>query len=216
MPNRRPWLTSNKALFRPIAALVCTLLFGVACNKPEPAMNKLPDDAVILAFGDSLTYGTGASAGHDYPSILSQQIGREVVNAGVPGEISQEGLERLPVELDKHQPDLLILTHGGNDILRKIPADQTRENLKAMIAEAKQRHIPVVLLGVPEFGLLFLHSAEIYAALAESEQIPNDLEVLPTILASKELKSDTVHPNDRGYQRLAETIAALLQKQGAL
>lgn len=197
--------------------IICiVLLCCVACNKPKPLLSKLPDDAVVLAFGDSLTYGTGASAEHDYPYILSQMIGREVINSGVPGEISSEGLERLPTELDEYQPHLLILIHGGNDILRKLPAEQTRDNLKAMINEAKQRNIQVVMLGVPKFGLVLLHSAEFYTELAESEAIANDLEALPTILASNELKSDTVHPNDKGYQRLAETIAALLQQQGAL
>lgn len=193
-------------------ALLCCL----GCHKTAAMLSKLPDDAVILAFGDSLTYGTGASSQHDYPHILAQLIGHEVINAGVPGEISGEGRQRLPALLDEYHPGLLILIHGGNDILRQIPADQTRDNLKAMIAEAKQRNISVVLIGVPKFGLVFLHSAEFYAELAKSENVPSDLESLPDILSSNELKSDTIHPNDQGYQRLAENIAALLQKQGAL
>jgi lysophospholipase L1-like esterase len=192
------------------------LLCCAACNNTAPLLGKLPTDAVILAFGDSLTYGTGASAQHDYPSVLAQLTGHEVINAGVPGEISQDGRQRLPALLDEVRPGLLILIHGGNDILRQIAADQTRDNLKAMINEAKQRHIPVVMLGVPKFGLVFLHSAEFYAELAKSEAVASDLETLPNILAANELKSDAIHPNDQGYQRLAENIAALLQKQGAL
>lgn len=193
------------------------LLWGLmACNTQTPMLNKLSDDAVILAFGDSLTYGTGAAPEHDYPTILAGLIGREVINTGVAGEISSEGLQRLPALLDEYQPNLLILMHGGNDILRQINPEQTRDNLKAMIAEAKQRNIAVVLMGVPKFGLVFLHSAEIYAELAQSEQVPADLESLPTILASNALKSDTVHPNDQGYQQLAENIVVLLQQQGAL
>ncbi|WP_445367647.1 hypothetical protein ACH5Y9_22385 [Methylomonas sp. BW4-1] len=75
-----------------IVLMVVALLFGgMACNKSKPALSKLPDNAVILAFGDSLTYGTGASAQHDYPSILTQLTGREVINEGVPGEISSAG-----------------------------------------------------------------------------------------------------------------------------
>jgi len=192
------------------------LLGVIACNKQTPMLSKLPDEAVILAFGDSLTYGTGAAAEHDYPSILAGLADREVINAGVPGEISSEGLIRLPALLDEYQPNLLILIHGGNDILRQINPEQTRDNLKAMIAEAKQRNIAVVLMGVPKFGLVFLHSAEFYAELAQSEQVPVDLESLPTILSSNALKSDTVHPNDTGYAQLAKNIAVLLQQQGAL
>lgn len=192
------------------------LFFCISCNKSEPMLNKLPEDALILAFGDSLTYGTGATKDHDYPYILSELTGREVINAGVPGEISSEGMQRLPELLDEYEPDLLILIHGGNDFLRKIPADQIRENLKAMLAEAKQRNIPVVLVGVPELGLILLHSAEIYSEIAEAEHVPVDLEVLPDILSSNALKSDMVHPNDQGYQQLAQSIANLLRQQGAL
>lgn len=194
-----------------VAALCC-----IACNKPAPTLSTLPDKAVILAFGDSLTYGTGASAQHDYPSTLARIIGREVINAGLPGELSAGGRQRLPALLDDYQPNLLILIHGGNDILQQVAAEQTRENLKAMIAEAKQRNVPLVMLGVPAFGVVFLHSATFYEELARSEEIPIDLDSLPNILASNELKSDAVHPNDVGYRRLAENIAVLLQKLGAL
>ena len=192
------------------------LLCCLACNKQTPMLNKLPDDAVILAFGDSLTYGTGASAEHDYPNILAGLSGREVINAGVPGELSGEGRQRLPQLLDQYQPDLLILIHGGNDILKKMPAEQTLDNLKAMIGFAKQRKIAVIMMGVPQFGLVFLHSAAIYEQVAKAESVPVDLDTLPTILATNALKTDPVHPNDQGYQQLAERIVALLQEQGAL
>lgn len=199
-----------------ICLIAVVLLFGAACNKSAPTMSKLPDNAVILAFGDSLTYGAGASAQHDYPNVLAEMSGREVVNAGVPGELSGQGRQRLPALLDEYQPGLLILIHGGNDILQKIAAEQTRDNLKAMIAEARQRNVPVVMLGVPAFGIVFLHSAKVYEELVQSEAIPSDLDSLPKILASNELKSDAVHPNDQGYRQLAENIVALLQKHGAL
>lgn len=196
--------------------IVWLLLLCVACGKTEPMLSKLPEDAVVLAFGDSLTYGTGATKDHDYPNVLAELTGLEVINSGVPGEISAEGRERLPELLDEYEPDLLILIHGGNDFLRKIPNEQTRDNLKTMIAEAKQRNISVVLVGVPEFGLILLHSAQMYAEIAEAERIPSELEIVPDILASNALKSDPVHPNDQGYRQLAEKIADLLKEQGAL
>lgn len=194
-----------------LALLVC-----VACGESSPKMNKLSGDAVILAFGDSLTYGTGAAVGQDYPSVLAQLTGHKIINAGIPGEISQQGLQRLPELLDEYQPALLILMHGGNDILRKLPAEQTRANLKAMIDEAKQRNIQVVMLGVPKFAVLLLSSAEIYGELAKTEAVVSDLESLPEILSHNELKADTVHPNGTGYRRLAENLAELLHKQGVI
>lgn len=192
------------------------LLVSIGCGQSAPTMDKLTDDGVILAFGDSLTYGTGASGGQDYPSVLSQLTGHEVINAGIPGEISQEGLKRLPDLLDQYQPALLILMHGGNDILRKLPVEQTRANLQAMIAAAKQRNIQVVLLGVPKFSLLLLSSAEFYGELADSEALVADLQTLPEILSDNQLKADTVHPNSKGYRLLAERIADLLRERGVI
>jgi acyl-CoA thioesterase-1 len=187
-----------------------------ACSEPSRTLTKLPDDAVILAFGDSLTYGTGASRLSDYPNILAELTSLEVINEGIPGEISEEGLERLPALLDEYQPKLLILIHGGNDLLRKIPSEQIAANLNKMIEEAASRHIEVVMLGVPQPNLLTLTSADLYQRIAEDRNIPVDLNTLPDILGDNSLKSDMIHPNDAGYQLMAGNIFKLLQEAGAL
>lgn len=196
--------------------LLTLFLILTACSDSEKVFTPLAEDAVILAFGDSLTYGTGVSKDKSYPTILEQLSGRKVVNEGISGEITATGLQRLPHLLDEIQPELLILIHGGNDILRKIDREKTAANLTQMIAEAKQRDIKVVMLGVPKFGLLFLESAAIYQQVAELEQVPIDLKTLPDILTSKSLKSDAVHPNAEGYKVMAENIFELLQQSGAL
>lgn len=192
------------------------ILLLAACNEAPRTLNKLPDNAVILAFGDSLTYGTGSSREHDYPTILSRLTTIEVINEGVPGEISSDGLKRLPALLDEYQPKLLLLIHGGNDILRKIPAEQTVSNLKQMIAEAKSRQIEVVMLGVPKPKLFGLNIANFYQTVAESGDVLADLETLPQILGDNNLKSDMIHPNDAGYEYMAKNIHQLLQEAGAL
>lgn len=135
---------------------------------------------------------------------------------GIPGEISRNGLIRLPALLDAHQPELLILIHGGNDILKKISRKQTTHNLKQMINEARQRNIKVVMLGVPKPSIFLLSSAEIYEQIAEEQEVPVDLETLPTILSANHLKSDAIHPNDEGYRLMAENIFTLLIETGAL
>jgi len=198
--------------------LLPSLLFFVlvSCSKPPETLSKLPEDAVILAFGDSLTYGTGASSLHDYPSLLAGLTEREVINEGIPGEVSSDGLKRLPALLDEYQPELLILIHGGNDMLRKIPGEQTIANLSKMIDEARSRNVAVVMLGVPQPNLFRLNSADFYQAIAENQRIPVDLETLPDILADNGMKSDMIHPNDAGYQRMADNIFRLLQEAGAI
>ncbi|WP_024299579.1 arylesterase [Methylomicrobium lacus] len=192
------------------------LLLLTACNKSSDALTKLPSDAVILAFGDSLTYGTGASPQHDYPSVLAKLTTLQVVNAGRPGEISGDGAKRLPALLDQHQPDLLILIHGGNDMLRRIPPEQTADNLKQMITLARNRQIGVVMLGVPKPAILWMSSADFYQAIAEALNVPIDLETLPEVLGDNSLKSDLIHPNDQGYEKIATQIHSLLVDSGAL
>jgi acyl-CoA thioesterase-1 len=196
--------------------LALPLLVLTSCYKSSASLNKLPDQGVILAFGDSLTYGTGASVRHDYPSLLARRTPHKVVNAGRPGEVSRDGLKRLPALLDRHRPDLMILIHGGNDMLRQIPAEQTAENLKQMITLAQNRRIDVVMLGVPAPNIFWLSSAGFYRDLAETMEVPVDLDTLPEVLADHTLKSDLVHPNDRGYERIADQIHGLLVDSGAL
>lgn len=191
-------------------------IFLTACGDSEKIFTPLAKDAVILAFGDSLTYGVGTTKKTNYPAILEKLSHHRVINAGFSGEISSVGLKRLPKLLDKYKPELLILIHGGNDILKKISHQKTAENLRQMITEAKQRNIKVVMLGVPSFGLFLLTSAEFYQQVATSENIPINIEVLADILSSSELKSDQVHPNTKGYQMMAEAIYKLLQHSGAL
>jgi lysophospholipase L1-like esterase len=196
--------------------IVISILLMLGCEKrPEP-LAQLPNDAVILAFGDSLTRGTGASANHDYPSILAQLTHRRVINEGVPGEISTNGLKRLPGLLDQYQPKLLILIHGGNDILKQVHEQETARNLDRMVSEAKSRNIEVVMLGVPEPSLVFMESAEIYRKIAEGHEVLIDLDTLPAILEDNKLKSDEGHPNDEGYRQMATHIYNFLKEAGAL
>ena len=208
------------ATFQLRSSIRCIALFGVmlivsACSKP-PSVPPLSERGVILAFGDSLTYGTGVGNGDDYPAILSRLTAREVINEGIPGEISSAGLARLPGLLDEYRPELLILIHGGNDMLRNLPATQTRANLEAMIELAHERDIAVVMLGVPKPGLFLLSSADFYGDVAEDARIPIDLDLLPDILADNDLKSDMIHPNKQGYRRMAESLHVLLLEGGAL
>lgn len=192
--------------------LLLALLCG--CDTPPP-LPPLADDAVILAFGDSLTHGTGASQEQSYPAILAKLTGRTVINAGIPGEISADGLARLPGVLENTRPALLILCHGGNDLLRRIETAQTAANLQAMIELARQAGVAVILVAVPKPDLS-IEPPPFYAELAKRYKIPCEEEILPEILAKGGLKSDYIHPNAQGYRRLAEALAKLLQRSGAL
>ena len=199
-------------LFSRIA--VASLVLLAACGK-GPQVTPLAQDAVVLAFGDSLTFGTGAQPAESYPSQLGGIIGRTVVNAGVPGELSEEGLKRLPEVLEETQPKLLILCHGGNDFLRKLSESQAAANLRAMIRLAKQKNISVILIATPKPGLL-LSPPDFYAEIAKEFAIPFNDDILKSVLRDNALKSDLVHPNAAGYAEIARTVAKVLKKAGAV
>ncbi|MBL0226704.1 MAG: arylesterase [Geobacteraceae bacterium] len=197
-----------------MVTILATTLLSAACST-VPQLAPLAADATILAFGDSLTAGTGAGDAESYPAVLSRLTGRKVVNAGVPGEVSAVGLLRLPELLDRERPALLILCHGGNDLLARQDQRMIAENLRNMLRLASERGIPVLLVAVPAPGLA-LKPPALYEELSIEFRIPLERKALAHILAKNSLKSDYIHPNAAGYRLLAEAVAELLKKSGAL
>ena len=196
------------------AFLAALALLASGCGQ-QASLPPLAAKSVVLAFGDSLTYGTGASEEESYPAQLERLTGWRVVREGVPGEVSESGLARLPAALEEHRPLLLLLCHGGNDFLRRLPKEKAAENLRAMIRLAKARGIEVLLIGTPEPGFTVTPAA-FYAEIAKEFRIPYEGEVLGKILRDGSLKSDHIHPNAQGYRMMAERVRDLLKKAGAL
>lgn len=196
-------------------ALLLAVVALVACGTKPPPLPRLGVDDVVLAFGDSLTFGTGADSAESYPAVLGKLIGREVVAAGVPGEVTEQGLRRLPQVLDQYRPRLVLLCLGGNDLLRKVDPAMIEANLRAMVRLMRDRGIAVVLIGVPKPSLL-AGTASFYGTIADDLQVPLEGEVLEDVLSSNEWKSDPIHPNAAGYRKVAEAIAALLREAGAI
>lgn len=192
---------------------LCVALLG-ACSK-SPKLPTLDASATVLAFGDSLTFGTGAASNESYPSKLQSLISRKVVAAGVPGEVSADGLARLPQALEEHQPKLLILCHGGNDFLCKLGDDNAKNNVRAMVKLALDKGISVVLVATPKPGLV-VKTPDFYKEIASEFAIPFDDAMLKKVLTDNELKSDLVHPNAKGYSHIAEELAKLLKRAGAI
>jgi acyl-CoA thioesterase-1 len=200
-----------------LRSLVVALALGAlaACGAKPAQLPRLGASDVVLAFGDSLTYGTGAGRDEAYPIVLAQLIGRQVVGAGVPGETTAEGLQRLPEVLDEVKPKLMLLCMGGNDMLRKLDYAVVESNLRSMVQLARGQGIGVVLIAVPE-PVLFGGVAPFYGKLAEELKIPLEQKILRDVLFDKELKSDQIHPNAKGYRRIATALAEFLQRAGAL
>ena len=196
-----------------IALLLIAALVG--CGQKVPRLAPVGPGDVVVAFGDSLTYGTGAADHESYPAVLAQLIQRNVVRAGVPGETTVGGLERLEGVIEEHRPALVIVCLGGNDMLRRLDETQTRSNLREIIRTIKGRGIAVALVGVPKPALIASAPA-FYAELAQEFAIPYEGKVVTDVLYRAELKADPIHPNAKGYRRIAEAIAELLKKAGAV
>lgn len=205
-----------KDYFR-VSSIVWLCFFLIACSDNNPKLSPLADDAIILAFGDSLTFGTGAdnSREESYPAILKRLTNRTVINAGMPGEVSRDGLARLAEELEEYQPDLVILCHGGNDLIRRLNQDELKNNLEQMINLIQANGAEVMLIAVPKFNLT-LAVPPLYAEVAEKFFIPIELDIIPDLERNPKLKSDTIHPNSEGYKKLALVVQQLLLSSGAL
>jgi lysophospholipase L1-like esterase len=198
------------------ALLSALALVGlVACGKQVPQLPQVGPDDVIVAFGDSLTYGTGASEGESYPEVLAQLIGRTVIRAGLPGEQTAGGLRRLPHVLERHNPKILLLCLGGNDMLRRVETAVTDANLRQMVELAHSQGVAVVLIGVPK-PALFPGTADFYRDIARDFDLPLEDSVVKDVLRDNAYKSDPIHPNALGYRRMAEAIADLLRRAGAV
>ena len=194
-------------------ALVAILLLA-ACER-APTLSKLNPQDVIVAFGDSLTHGTGAASDTAYPAVLATLTGRAVINAGVPGDTTTSGLLRLPEVLAEHKPRLVLLCLGGNDMLRKHPAAATENNLRLLVQTIRASGTDVVLIGVPA-PKLFGGAPDFYARIAEDMELPLEADVFNDVLRDNRLKSDPIHANAAGYRVVAERLAEFLREAGAL
>lgn len=200
----------------PVFRLFLVLLVALAAGcGDKPRLSRLPGDAVLLAFGDSLTFGTGANESESYPAQLEKLIGRRVARAGVPGEVTAQALARLPSALDEHAPRLLLLCIGGNDFLRRLGNSQAETNVREMVKLARSRGVEVLLIGAPEPGFSVTPPA-FYAGIAKQFALPYEEAAIGEVLRDASLKSDPIHPNARGYAAIAERIAARLKKSGAI
>ena len=200
-----------------ISILAIAVVLG-ACGKTL----KLPTierGATVLAFGDSVTFGTGAATGEDWPTVLAGQTGWRIENAGVPGDTAEAGKERIQALLDELRPALVIIEIGGNDFLRRRLPKAVKEDVRRMIQAAKKAGAQVVLVAVPEFSLLGAvtrkpSDSPIYRELGDEEKIPVVSDVFSDILGRPELCVDQIHPNAQGYSQMASGILAYLRKLG--
>ncbi|HEX6902041.1 MAG TPA: arylesterase [Thermoanaerobaculia bacterium] len=182
--------------------LFLPLLFLAACSPDVPNLDSPGRTIVVL--GDSIAAGVGSGPGQAYPELLAARLGTEVINAGVSGNTTADGLARMDKVLDE-DPWMVIVELGGNDLLRRVPPEQTERNLRGIIDRViSARAVPILVEMDAPFGGDYL---AIYERLGDEYGIPVIEETLGEILRDRDLKSDTIHPNAEGQKVLAEAIA---------
>jgi len=208
-------MSNIKAISTIFIVLVAMLFFFKDTDTSHIQTTKLSSTAKILAFGDSLTYGKGAPL-QSYPMQLQKLIKKEVINAGLSGEPSTRGLQRLPSLLEAHKPELVIICHGGNDIIRQTSKQTLKDNLVKMIRLSKKSGAQVLLVGVPDFKLIRFSTLSLYEEVAEQEEVLYEGHILSKIENDNALKSDRIHPNAKGYGLMAEEFFEVLQENDVL
>jgi len=194
----------------------------VGCGGEKPVLfTSLPGDAAVLVVGDSLVAGTGASRGQSWPDELARLTGWSVINAGVPGNTSADAWRRLPELLDAHRPDAVIIAVGGNDFLRSVPLETTRENIAAMVVESRATTGHVALVAIPAMsvgGALVgrLSDHDMFARIAQEHGLAFVPAAVSDALSRAELRADRIHANADGYAHIAQGVAEALARHGWL
>jgi acyl-CoA thioesterase-1 len=202
---------------RRLFVAACAVVLA-ACGRRRK-MDSVPAGAVVVALGDSLTWGTGATPETSYPAVLAGLTGWQVVNAGVPGDTSAGALARLAALLQAHAPRLVIVSIGGNDFLRRLPPAQTRANIRAICREAAAGGAQVLLVGIPELSMLAalarsLGDHPMYEELAAELKMPLHGGGWASVLSDAALRSDAIHANVKGYEAFARGLAARARELG--
>jgi len=199
----KPWLLLG------IILIIGLILFALFLRSDSEITNyPAPSSGKIVAFGDSLVEGVGASEGNDFVSVLSRKINEPIVNLGNAGDTTEDAVARIDEVIDQN-PKIVLLLFGGNDYLKRVPPAETFLNLEKIITTIHESGAVVIVLGV-RGGLLKDTLADGYKELAKTQNtlyVPN---VLEGLLGNTALMSDLVHPNDAGYQLIAKKVYPIL------
>lgn len=196
-----------------------SVLILAGCGKRKPAVAALPTGARVLALGDSLTFGHGAAPDQAWPVLLAQLTGWQVDNEGVNGDTSAGALQRLEALLAANRYDAVLVAIGGNDMLRNVSRQATKDNVAAIVRQALAHTAYVALIATPAPEPLratvgSLSDAGFYEEVATAEKVLLVPEVYSRVLSNAALRSDRIHANAQGYAMVAQQLADRLGAAG--
>jgi acyl-CoA thioesterase-1 len=175
-----------------------------------PIVNYPPNGSLVMVWGDSLSSGVGASSPtNGYVGILKERLSLKLVNKAVSGETTRDVLLHSERDLNEVHPDIVMILLGGNDLLQQMPLAETLSNLRKLIVAAQKQKAVVYLIGFQK------HIDDNYAngfkALARETGAVYTGDILGGIIGNQTLMADEIHPNDKGYLKMADKIAPNLE-----
>ena len=210
-----------------MALVHCSLLAlgGLLAGLPGgPLHAATPAARKILVVGDSLSAEYGLARGTGWVALLEQQLSRDkvsasVVNASISGDTTSGGRSRLPVLLKQHRPSHVVIELGGNDALRGLPLDMTRDNLLAMARDAKAAGAKVMVVGMqvpPNYGARY---GEDFAALFASVAKAEGAALVPFLLAGvadspqadQLFQPDRIHPKAEAHPKMLANVWGVMK-----
>jgi len=180
------------------------LVFFYGCAKKE-VVNISSTGTNIVCYGDSITFGYGAGPGEDYPSFLAKLVNVPVINVGIDGDTTSEGLKRIYSDVLDRNPLLVVIEFTGNDFLRQVPMEETSRNITEMIDKIEARGAMVALVDISA-GLLLKGYRQELGRIARKKNVIFVPGILSGIVTNPSLKSDFLHPNASGYKMIAQKI----------
>ena len=197
----------RRDLISTLALASVLLVSGTAgCKKKSPVA---PSEIDVLAFGDSLTFGIGSTAGNGYVPVLERRLGIDIFNSGIPGNTTADALARLNASVLSRDPGIVIVLLGGNDLLRNVPLQTRISNITEIVERIRADGSQVILVGVGS-GMIdpFNGALPDLASRTGSLYVPD---VMNGIFGNADLMADSIHPNDAGYAIIADRIEPALR-----
>lgn len=192
-----------------IFIMTSTLFFLAKPKNIERQVN------LIVFFGNSITAGLGAGPGEDFPSIIGKTLNVPIVNAGVNGNTTGDALLRINKDVLSKNPSIVVVELGGNDLLNRDNIKDSTRNLDLILSKIKPTGAKIVILGTKFYLFQEQYEAD-WSSLAKKYDAIFVPDILEGVITDQNLKSDDLHPNAKGYQKIAEKltpiIASLIQK----
>ncbi len=199
------------AVVTSVIILIIIFAYFYFLNRSAEEKNYPRAGKNIIAFGDSLVEGAGASSGKDFVSLLSKEINAPIINAGQSGDTTAVALVRLDKDVLSQDPRIVIILIGGNDAVRRVPKEEVIKNLGTIIDQIQKKGAAVLLIGI-QGGIFRDQYKKLFANLAREKKVFYVPSILEDIFGHPQLMSDSLHPNDQGYEIMAERIESSLRE----